>query len=151
MSLKFTYDGDLSKLLNRVRFEVGDTNAARPLLSDTEIEGVLVIENNDPLLAAAHCCDALEAKFSSIPNFKVGQISKDFGDIAAMFGKKAAQIRQRSCLMVAPSAPAIEVASKEALATDTTLTKPQFSVGQYDNPFASQLNQTLNDRAWGGW
>ena len=57
---------DLSQLtlpLNQVRFMIGDTNSADPLLSDQEVNLTIALRY-DLYGAAADCCRALATQFS---------------------------------------------------------------------------------------
>ena len=152
MGVKFTYGGDPSKSpRDAVRFYVGDTNESRPLLGDGEVDFALVQKGNNQLLAAAVCADALQGKFASLSNTKVGDVSKNFSDISKAYKELAKTLRGQAALFARPSAPAIRSTTKRALENDTDLIPPEFPLGLGDNPTAIQLNDRLDEADFDGF
>jgi hypothetical protein len=151
VSVQFTYSGDPStKPVDAVRFYCGDTDSKRPLLDDREVE-FAIAQKGDSRLAAALCCDALAAKFSSIPDTRVGEVDKKWGAVAAMFAERAKELRKQARLFAGVSFPATHIATKQALEENGDLTRPSFVVGQGDNPFALQLSKAGPWELFNGW
>lgn len=149
-SVRFSYGNNpATSDQDAVRFLVGDTNPDRPLLDDREVDWAISQYPNKNL-AAAHLAEHLFGRFASMADIKVGPVSKNFSKVAELFKKKADQLRREACLLAAPSFPAIDRAKKEALEQDTSLTSPQFHIGLSDNPFAIQINNSLNDTDFNG-
>jgi hypothetical protein len=136
--------------LDAVRFYVGDTNSARELLQDEEINFTLT-EHSVVRMAAAVCADAIAAKFAREADQKVGDISKALSQVSEAFERLASRLRRESSKRAAPVFPASSRDWKETQLEDTDLVQPQFEVGQMDNPWAVQLNNQLDLVAWRGW
>ena len=75
-----SWDYDPTKLQevpkDQVRFIIGDTNEAEPLLQDEEIEFLLSENNNHILLSAIAGCDSIISKLARVPDFKIGPYSE---------------------------------------------------------------------------
>ena len=143
-SVRFSYGGDPSTSpVDAVRFLVGDTNPKRPLLDDREVKWA-IDQNPNQNLAAATLAEHLFGKFASMADISVGPVSKSYSKVAELFQRKASQLRTEACRSAVPSFPATRIASKEALAQNTALTSPNFVIGISDNPWALQINQSLN-------
>lgn len=151
ISIRFSYGNDPSASdQDAVRFLVGDTNSKRPLLDDREVDWAISQFPNKNL-AAASLCEHLFGRFSSMADIRVGPVSKNYSKVAELFQKKALQLRREACLTAMPSFPATRVASKRALEEDTSLTRPAFSVGMSDDPFAIQINGSLDTTDFNGF
>ena len=149
--MTWTYSGNPgASSKDAVRFYVGDTNDARELLQDEEIDFTLTEYTNERL-AASVCADAIAAKFSSASNQRIGDISKSLSDVSKAFRKLALDLRAQVGKRAAPSFPAASQSWKQDQREDTDLVQPAFSVGQGDNPFAVQLNDQLDRADWRGW
>ncbi len=87
---------------DKVRLEIGDTDAAAPLFNDDELDYIIASRADNVLLAAADACDMLATRFardydfewqgageSARGKFTRSQMSKAFTD-------RAAAIRQRA-------------------------------------------------------
>jgi len=150
---KWTYSGDPGKSpADAVRFLVGDTIRARPLLDDREV-AYIVGRNANINIAAAEACEALWSRFLAISDYNVGSVSKKFSDVAAKFKERAADFRSEAARGSAlVSFPATLRSTKRALETDSDLAPPQFSIGLADSPLALQLNDEVSE-LWrlGGW
>ena len=68
-----TYDDELADDLSRVRFLIQDTNSARPLCSDGEIQFMISYQANI-YMAAAACCDVLVAKAGNLKTRWIGDL-----------------------------------------------------------------------------
>jgi len=148
---RFTYSGDpANSPRDAVRFLVGDTNLLRPLLDDREID-YAIAQNPNPNLAAALLSEHLFGKFAAQADITVGPVSKSFSKAAELMKAKADQLRAEACRNARPSFPAIAVSSKRVLEENTDLTKPSFVIGLADNPFAVQLNHSLDNAKFHGF
>jgi len=151
VSPRFSYAGDPSASpRDAVRFLVGDTNPLRPLLDDREVD-YAISENPNQSLAAALLAEHLFGRFAAQADITVGPVSKSFSKVAELFKQKADQLKDDAYRGAIPSFPAIYVADKSALEQDSSLTKPSFRVGLSDNPFAVQLNDSLDDAGFHGF
>jgi hypothetical protein len=152
VAVQFTYGNDPSQSPeDAVRFYLGDTNKSRPLLDDREIGFALTEKGGNEKLAAAVCADALQGKFASLADTRVGDVSKSFGQISKAYKELAKTLRSEAFLKAAPRAPAIFRSDKRALEQNTALTKPEFSLGQGDNPWAIQMNDDLDRARFNGF
>lgn len=141
----WNYSGDPNvSTRDAIRFWLGDTDVNNQLLQDAEIAYLNTQQPNDPRLAAAAGCDTLAAKYSSKANFTVGQVSKQAGAIAKAFRDQAIWLRGEVAKTASPVAGGQSVADKITLSQNPDAVPPPFSVGQIDNPLASQLDG-LND------
>lgn len=87
--------------LDKIRLEVGDTDPARQLLTDDELNYFLS-EHDTALLAAAAACDSLATRFARDYDVKWqgagmsarGEYSRS--QMAAAFAERAKDLRQRA-------------------------------------------------------
>jgi len=74
--MSWTYGGDpAGSLRDRVRFLVGDTEAAQPLASDGEVDWSLA-RHGSPAAAAAALARALAARFARQVDLSIGDLSR---------------------------------------------------------------------------
>lgn len=149
--MTWSYSGDpAASDLDAVRFYTGDTNSARELLQNEEINFTLAAHSNQRL-AAAVCADAIAAKFAREADQRVGDISKSLSQVSKAFYALATRLRAEVGKRAAPRFPAASKDWKQTQREDTDLVQPAFSVGQGDNPWAVQLNDQLDRADWRGW
>jgi hypothetical protein len=149
--IRFSYTHDPSNSdVDAVRFLVGDTNSKRPMLDDREVEWAIAQYPNQNL-AAAVLAESLFGKFASQADISVGPVSKSYSKVAELFKKKADQLRSEACKMAIPSFPAIRHSSKQQLEDNTDLVSPNFFIGLSDNPWAVQLNESLEGTNFNGF
>jgi hypothetical protein len=126
----WSYSGDpsLSKK-DEVRFLVGDTNPADPMLSDTEIN-YLVAQCGNPWLAAIRGCQVGAMKYGRLLTQTVGPFSIEYGQKQAQLLSLAEQLTSAY--------------NQQGGAGSPTWTEPAlgplFAVGMDDNHWV-----------WGGW
>lgn len=143
-SKRFTYGNDPAvSAIDAVRFLLGDTNEARPLLDDREV-AYAITQHPNQHLAAASLADHLFGFFASKGDFKVGPVNKSYSKVADLFKAKAAQLRAEACKGAVPSFPATKVSTKQVLIDNQDLAESSFSVGLADNRFAVQLNDEFD-------
>lgn len=97
MAFNYTTGNILLNGRDRIRFELGDTDSANPLLQDEEIDAVIVIEGGF-YRAAAMCAFTIARKFSREVSYSVGPLKLDLGaraksyrEMADVFLKQAAR------------------------------------------------------------
>jgi hypothetical protein len=93
--MTFTYDDPSSSDLEAVRFRIADTDSDRPLLTDEEIEYELAEADDDVLLAALGCAEALIARGSHKVTKKIGQMSINYSDLVAQYTALAASLQSK--------------------------------------------------------
>ena len=96
MAIDFTYQLPISTDRDRVRFLVGDTNSARPLLDDAEIAHSLSLASDNILRAAAYACDGIAATLIRESSVLVQGINITRSLSAEGYKKLAAEYRARS-------------------------------------------------------
>ena len=82
--------------LDRVRLEIGDTDTANPLFTDTEINTILAERASDVFLTAADLCDILATRFAADFDFKWkdGEFKK--GTRSGNYADRAKALRARA-------------------------------------------------------
>lgn len=74
--MTWTYTGPASGTKDQVRFVIGDTDSARPLLTDEEIAFCLTQASDSVNAAAVSCAKAILAKYAARPSSEsVGDVS----------------------------------------------------------------------------
>ena len=95
MAENWNYSGDPnSSELDRVRFEIGDTDENWPLLNDDEIQYAIDKEAN-LYTAAARCCEAIASKFSREADYSLGPKSVSSSQRAESYRAKARELRHK--------------------------------------------------------
>lgn len=93
--MEWSYSGDPAQSeLDRVRFEVGDTDESEKLLSDSEVRFAIDTESN-LLAAAAKCCEVIARKFSREANIRLGPQYIYLGERSAAFAARAKELRAK--------------------------------------------------------
>lgn len=129
--MPFTYDGShLDIALNRIRFELGDTDSDRPLLQDEEIE--FIVDTYAFLhTRVAIAARLVVAKFSGkadrikIENFE--EVKSSFVDHYT----ELARLHERKGFSP-PYNSAQTIGNKKIDEADTSLVKPSFTRGMHD-------------------
>lgn len=70
--MTWSYDPQLLKPKDLVRFKIGDTNESMPLISDEEIEATLRMSGNQVISAALDCVKNLLAQASYQVTYQIG-------------------------------------------------------------------------------
>lgn len=129
----WTYGDPRDSDLYAFRFEIGDTTAATPQMSDAEAE-YLLATHGSVRSAAIAACTALEAKAAS------GGIDKQVGDLrisgsqlARNYQSLRKALTRQAALGVVPCAGGISVQDKIDAENDTDRTAPSFIRGQFDS------------------
>lgn len=93
--MTFTYDDPSSSDLEAVRYRIADTDSDRPLLKDEEIEYELAEADDDVLLAALGCAEALIARGSHKVTKKIGQMTINYSDLVTQYTALAASLQSK--------------------------------------------------------
>ena len=137
--MAWTYSGDPgSSSQDKVRFLVGDTDKDQPLVQDEEIAWAI---SSQPIeeLAAALVCRAIAARYSRLVTVKVGDVSKNCGEIAKAFRERADELDPSGrtsgvASLVLPKFGGLSIAEKETLDEDADAVQPLFRKGMDDIP-----------------
>lgn len=141
----FTYNGDpTTSAVNLVRFYTGDTDRDLAELDDREIAFAITNQSN-PKLAAAELLDALATKYARKANITVGQVSKQMGTISDTLRKRAEDLRATAGNLALPFFGGLTKTGKNDLSARTDDVQPHFTIGQFDNPQASQFDGETPD------
>ena len=134
--MAWTYAGDpAANNRDSVRFELGDVNIKRPLVSDEEIAHAITQEGSN-LKAAARCAEHLAAKFAREDIVRTSTFGTEKSEISKQFRMIASRLRRRSARAASLLMPSLVKTDKEAMEDDTTLTKPAFKRGMQKHPDA---------------
>jgi len=126
----WTYEGDpAASTRDAVRFRIGDTLEADPLVTDEEIAAAVADEGSVDAAAAA-CLEAIAARFSRQADLADGDVRISYSQRAEAFASRAAELRARAGRAGAVSPFGGGLASS---CTDTS-GSPAFTVGMHDNP-----------------
>jgi hypothetical protein len=137
----FSYSGDPStSLLDEIRFYSQDIDETDPLVSDEEINYLIVNwekVSSSPLFLAAVVCDVIAAKFTREISFSADGISVGATELQNKFVALADSLRaqyQAQDIGGIPSAGGM-LAGEEY---DSTIEPLVWAKGQHDNPQAGQ-------------
>lgn len=125
---------------DRVRLEIGDTDAAAALLQDEEIEHNLSEEGNDELRAAARCCEQISRFFLRKADTRLGRsLELRYSTMAKQYAEMACDLRKRAIGTVVPYAGGRLESEKDDLASDTGAVQPLFTKTMNRHPGTSGL------------
>lgn len=136
----WTYNGDpLNSTRDQVRFWIEDTDTDDRKILDPEIDYVLTLYPN-PMLAAAHCCRKLAAKYASRVNKRVGDLSINYSDAHQHYLDLATLYKTEGEMTgLMPYAGGVSQADKNAVNGNSDRPKPNFTTDQFDNPSGPNL------------
>lgn len=140
--MTWSYQDTMPRDIDKVRFYLGDTVSADPLLSDQEIEFALS-EAGSPRGAAVLCANRLAAQWSRLADLKEGQLSISYSQKSAQMLAIGEAITDSSAVVdpAMPSAGGVFVADKVANEQDDTLVAPSFDVHMLDSELVGTLSQ----------
>lgn len=119
--MAWTYSGNpQTSPRDRLRFELGDTDAADPLISDEEADYCLQSESKF-IGALAKAAEAIASRFARELTTKVGPLTLEHTQRAELWANRAADLRRKAG---SANAPSINSGSKG---------NPYFSAGMHDN------------------
>lgn len=137
--MAWNYSGDPGDSpRDKVRFLVGDTCEEQQLVSDGEIAWAVSSQPTEEL-AAALVLRALAARYSRLVTVKVGDVSKNCGQMAKAFKERADELdpsgmTSGAALLVLPRFGGLSISEKEALDSDSDAVQPVFRKGMDDIP-----------------
>lgn len=126
-----------------VRLYIGDTISTDPQLQDEEIAVYVAGNPTSPMLAAAACCVALQARFARQVSKTLGQMSISASDRMKAYQELGAELRTRALRQRGLSpmeVGGLTLAEKASVASQQGLVQPSFRRGQYDLPGNGDLN-----------
>ena len=129
-----TYPGSTVGLRNQIRFVIQDTQTARPLLQDAEIDWLQITEGNQ-FMAAALGCEILVARAGSISSKHVGPLALTYDP--KFYAGLAAVLRARGMTYQTPYVGGISIADKMAQEDDPDWVPSRFFRGEFDDPRAT--------------
>lgn len=141
--MTFTYLGDpKASPLAEVRFLVGDTDPARPLLSDAEI--TYVIDKWDPLfgsatLEAAVCCEVIAGNFAREISISADGVTVGLSELQGKFDARATSLRDQYKQEAQMASPSFDGVMFD-LTWDSTIKPLKFGTGFMDNYLAGRQN-----------
>lgn len=132
--MTWTYSGDpSSSSRDAIRFMIGDTDTTDQLLSNEEINYVLV-EQGTLHRSAAECAFAISAKFARLMSRSIGGLSADFSAKHRQYeelGKRL--VREDELSPVSPFISGFSRSAKEAEELDTDRETTFSRKGIHDN------------------
>jgi hypothetical protein len=130
----FSFDINLGTARDRVRFKIGDTRSAEPLLEDETINALLVIHSNDETRTAVSAARAALAFLAEkTDRTAVGQTtarSQRFEQMRVILEKLEADLNaMRGGLRITGTSKA----DRETVDADDDYIKPAFGIGRDEN------------------
>lgn len=93
--MAFTYNAEITVDRDKVRLEIGDTQAARALFSDAELDYFLTDEGGI-LGASARACEVLAQRFARDYSFAADGFSNQKGNVSSAYADQARRLRSRA-------------------------------------------------------
>ena len=94
--MAFSYTAGSTAERDRVRLEIGDTDADRALFQDAEIDDFLAQEGDDIHGSAARACETLAVRFAREFTFSADGASFQKGNITQMYMAQAKRLRRQA-------------------------------------------------------
>jgi len=94
--MAFSYTAGSTADRDRVRLEIGDTDEARILFQDAELDDFLAQEGNSLLGASARACETLAVRFARDFTFSADGASFQKGSVTQMFMAQAKRLRRQA-------------------------------------------------------
>ncbi len=132
--MSWSYSGDpSSSTLDEVRFYLGDTVSADPLLQNEEIQFLLNQSPNKPLVVAHNCANAIAARFARLMDKSVGDLRVSYTQRYRQYKELAQSLaNQANATAAAPYCGGISQSDKDNNDADTDLMKRNFKIGMTD-------------------
>ena len=129
--MTYTYTGDLTSILEKVRLEFGDT--VTPFkFTDEEIMYVIA-EEYTVFNSAARLCEIYATRCSDTASRTMGPLSVTWSNRVQMYLDRAKGLRNKAGMLGKPYAGGVYVADSENFESNTSLNKPIFGNGLMDN------------------
>jgi len=94
--MAFSYTAGSTATRDRIRLEIGDTDADRALFQDAEIDDFLAQEGDDIYGSAARACETLAVRFARDFSFSADGASFQKGSITQMYMAQAKRLRRQA-------------------------------------------------------
>lgn len=144
--MTWSYTDPSASARDAVRFMIGDVDTADQQLSNEEIDFVLSETGSSATReAAAHCCDALQARYARMVNMAVGDLRQDYSDRVKQYAALAVTLRSRAAVAAAPYIGGTSIADNEALDANEDRPPRDVSRGMHDNPEADRDPNASDD------
>lgn len=110
--MSWTYSNPADSTRDELRFLIGDTIEADPLLTDEELD-YLLDDRGSVTGAAVGACEQLIARFAREPDRRIGQLSISNSQRVTQYEKLLKTLRTRTMVSAVPYAGGISVADKQ--------------------------------------
>ena len=94
--MAFTYTAGSTAERDRVRLEIGDTDADRAMFQDAELDDFLSQEGDSVLGSAARACETLAVRFARDFTFSSDGSNFQKGSITQMYMNQAKRLRRQA-------------------------------------------------------
>ncbi len=150
--MAFTYTENISSnRRDKVRFLLGDTKSESHLIEDLEIDEALKLYSDDVNATCKIICESIAARFARKPNIRVSNYTVEeqasiydrFMALAKKFGSNIGMTTSK--IQAAFIYPPLYTDDKKTIEEDTTLTKPLFKKGMFENPESSTESKILKE------
>ena len=139
--MTWTYAGDPSATsLASIRFLIGDTDTTDQLLSDEEIN-YLIVEEGASYKTASFACRAIAAKFARLMQRNIGGLGADFSAKFRQYSELADALTEKNDAQpVSLYASGWKISAKEVIDSDTDRENIFGRKGGMDNPRANAVD-----------
>jgi len=122
--------------MDEVRFNIGDTDATDPQLTNEEIAFLLDRNDDNTLCASISAIQNIMAKFSRLCDETTGRVrvafDQRFAHYKTMYDELKKRLSETSDLDVYSGG--ISISDKDTLREDTDAVQPAFQIDQFDEP-----------------
>jgi hypothetical protein len=131
--MSWSYSGDPSKSpKDEIRFIIGDTINADPILQDEEINFILS-DNTSTADAAYAACLRIVARYSRLADTTSGKEKIAYSQKVKQYQQLANILWVDAGNIIIPYAGGVDRADKQSLEKDDSLVQPSFRRGMMDN------------------
>jgi len=124
-----SYGGNpATDLTDRVRFKVGDTNAAEELATNAEIAYALGEAGTNVAKACEIVCRAIAARFARFVNTAAADVRVSLEQRVTHYLTLADGFKTEAVGFAAPACPSISISLKTAAEQDTDRVQPSFEI-----------------------
>jgi hypothetical protein len=123
--------------MDAVRFEIQDTVAGSPLLTNAEIEFALT-RKETVVAASAECCLVLSRRFAAQADTALGSLKVTYSKQAEVYATRAKELLSYAQGAHAPFAGGTSLADKQARAQKPDRVQPRFTRDQFSRPSSNR-------------
>jgi hypothetical protein len=128
----WTYDPTLATDLDKVRFEIQDTETSDQLFSNEEITATLTATGG-VAATSLKLVKKLMLKFARMVDTQVGRVKESASQRYAAYKDIADKLEAEAAAYCIPSFGGTSIAANDALDADTSLVQPENKVGDNQN------------------